>query len=119
MPLTDEIKQVAEDLGRQLGNDSNVQEYIRLAAQVHENAEVSALETRYNQLYQSLLERQRNGEVLDRSAIDEFYRLKGEIQYHSLTIARDDQFNLVKALFSQAGERLTAILGIEYPSFAG
>jgi cell fate (sporulation/competence/biofilm development) regulator YlbF (YheA/YmcA/DUF963 family) len=119
MPLTDEIQQVAEDLGSQLGADSNVQEYLQLAAQAQEYAEVSALETRYAQLYQSLLVRQRNGEEFDRSEIDEFYRLKGEIQYHPLLIARDDQFTLVKALFSQTAERLTDVLGFEYPTFAG
>jgi cell fate (sporulation/competence/biofilm development) regulator YlbF (YheA/YmcA/DUF963 family) len=119
MPLTDEIKQAAEDLGKQLGDDSEVGEYVRLEEQARRDAEVTALEMRYSQLYQGLVARQQNGENLDRSEIDEYYRLKGEIQDHPLITARDNQLVLVKELFAQTAQRLTDALGFEYPTFAG
>jgi hypothetical protein len=118
MPLTDEIKQVADDLGKQLGADSNVREYVRLVEQARQDVDVAALEIRYNQVYQSLLERQQNGETLERSEIDEFYRLKRELQDNPLLTNRDNQLVLVKALFAQTAQRLSDALGIEYPTFA-
>ncbi len=119
MPITDEMKQAAEDLGKLLGEDASVREYIRLAEQVQQDADVTDLERRYNQMYQSLLERQQNGETLERSEIDEFYRLKRELIGHPLLTARDNQLMLVKALFAQTAQRLTDALGIEYTTFAG
>ena len=118
MPLTDEMKQVAEDLGKQLGADSSVREYVRLVEQAQQDVDVAGLETRYNQMYQSLLERQQNGDTLDQSELDEFYRLKREIQDNPLLTERDNQLVLVKALFAQTAERLTNALGIEYSTFA-
>lgn len=119
MPLTDEMKQVADDLGKQLGADSNIREYTRLAEQAHQDVDVAALEIRYNQIYQSLLERQQNGETLERSEIDEFYRLKRELIDNPMLAARDEQLVLVKALFAQTAQRLTDALGIDYSTFAG
>ncbi len=118
MPMTTELKRAAEDLGNQLRADSNVQEYLRLAAQVQESSAVSDLEARYNQVYQSLTEREQQGEVLDRPDLDEYYRLKAELQHHPLVMARDDRLVLVKALFAQTAERLTNVLGFEYTTFA-
>lgn len=119
MPITDEMKQAAEDLGKLLGEDLSIQEYVRLAEQVQQDADVTDLERRYNQMYQSLLERQQNGETLERSEIDEFYRLKRELIDHPLLAARDNQLVLVKALLAQTAQRLTDALGIEYTTFAG
>jgi cell fate (sporulation/competence/biofilm development) regulator YlbF (YheA/YmcA/DUF963 family) len=118
MPLTDEMKQVAGDLGKQLGADSNVREYVRLVEQARQDVDVAALEIRYNQMYQSLLERQQNGETLVRSEIDEFYRLKRELQDNPLLTDRDNQLVLVQALFAQTAQRLSDALGIEYSTFA-
>ncbi len=118
MAITDELKQAAEDLGKQLGADSNVQEYLRLAAQAQESPEVSDLETRYNQVYQKLVEREQQGDVLDRPELDSYYRLKGELQRHPLIVARDERLVMVKALFAQAAQRMTNVLGFEYTTFA-
>lgn len=119
MPLMDDIKLAAKDLGKQLGADSEVRAYVRLEEQAKQDAEVTALELRYSQLYQSLVTRQQNGENLDRSELDEYYHLKGVIQDHPLVEARDRQLVQVKALFAQTAQRLTDALGIEYPTFAG
>ncbi len=119
MPITDELKQAAEDLGKRLSEDVRVGEYVGLAKQAQQDADVTGLEMRYNQMYQSLLERQQNGETLERSEVDEFYRLKRELLDHPLLTARDEQMAQVKALFAQTAQRLTDSLGIEYTTFAG
>ncbi len=118
MPLSDEIKQAAEDLGKQLGADPYVSGYVRIARQAEQDAEVAALEARYNHLYQALTGREQNGEVLNSSEIDEYYRLKGEIQDHPLIVARDQQLILVNETFAETAQRLTAALGIDYTTFA-
>ena len=119
MQLSDEIKQAAEDLGKQLNAETVVREYVKFQNDAQQDAEVIALEEQYGQLYQKLTERQQNGETLERSELDEFYRLKGKIQDHPLIFMRDNQMALVKALFAETAQRLTDTLGIEYPTFAG
>ncbi len=118
MPLSDEIKQVAEDLGKQLGADAGVREYVRLVQQIEQDAEVTTLELRYKQLYEGLVEREQKGEVLDRSETDEYYQLKSQIRNHPLLIMRDQQWTLVNAIFAETAQRLTNALGIEYTTFA-
>ncbi len=118
MQLSDEIKQAAEDLGKQLNAETVVREYVKFQNRVEQDAEVVALEEQYGQLYQKLAERQQNGELLDRTELDEFYRLKRKMQDHPLIFARDNQMVQVKALFAQTAQRLTSGLGIDYPTFA-
>jgi cell fate (sporulation/competence/biofilm development) regulator YlbF (YheA/YmcA/DUF963 family) len=119
MQLSDEIRQAAEDLGRQLNAETVVREYVKYQNGVQQDAEVVALEELYGQLYQKLAERQQNGESLERSELDEFYRLKRKMQDHPLIFIRDNQMVMVKALFAQTAQRLTDVLGIDYPTFAG
>lgn len=118
MPLTDEIKQAAEALGKQLSADAKVREYVRLAEQVQQDHEVTALQSRYDQVYQELLKRQRNGEALVPADMDEYYRLKRQLQDNPLLTAQDSQLLLVKALFAQTAQILTDELLIDYPTFA-
>ena len=75
MPFSEEIKQAAEDLGKQLGAHPGVQDYVSLK----ENS---------------------------------------EIQGDALTAVQEYQLEFVKALFAQTAQRITSVLGIEYPEFA-
>jgi cell fate (sporulation/competence/biofilm development) regulator YlbF (YheA/YmcA/DUF963 family) len=118
MPFTEEIRQAAENLGKYLGADPIVIEYVSLKGKMQQDAEVVDLENKLAQLYQNLAERQQNGESLERSELDEYYNLKRQVQGHPLIVARDYQLELVKATFAEAGQRMTSILGIEYTTFA-
>ena len=63
MQLSDEIRQAAEDLGKQLNAETVVREYVKFQNDVQQDAEVVALEEQYGQYYQKLAERQQNGEI--------------------------------------------------------
>ena len=118
MPFTEEIRLAAEKLGKQLGADPGVKEFVILMEKTQQNAEVIDLENRLVQVYQKLADRQQNGEVLDRVELDEYYYLKRKVQDHPLIAARDNQLEIVKAFFAQTAQRMTSVLGIEYTTFA-
>jgi cell fate (sporulation/competence/biofilm development) regulator YlbF (YheA/YmcA/DUF963 family) len=118
MPFTEEIRQAAEKLGKQLGIDPGVHEFVSLKEKIQHDAEVVDLEDRLFRLYQKLVDRQQNGEVLDRVELDEYYYLKRKVQDHPLIAARDNQLEIVKAFFAQTAQRMTSVLGIEYTTFA-
>jgi len=71
MPFTEEIRQAAENLGKRLGADPGVQEYVDLKEKIQQDAEVVGLENKF-----------------------------------------------VKAIFAQTAQRISSVLGIEYPAFA-
>jgi len=118
MPFTEEIRQAAENLGKHLGADPSVQEYVNLKEKIQQDAEVASLERKFVHLYETLANRQQNGEVLGRSELDEYYNLKIQVQDHPLIAARDYQLEIVKAFFAQTSQRITSALGIEYTEFA-
>lgn len=118
MQLTDEIRQAAEDLGKRLGAEITVLEYLNLKEQTQQDAEAVELELKYAQLYQKLAERQKSGEMLEGPELDEYYALKRQVQEHVLIAARDIQMEGVKALFADTAQRMTSILGIDYTIFA-
>ena len=118
MPLTEEIRQAAEKLGSQLGADPSVREYVNLVVQSQQDTELVDLEEKAGQLYQKLIERQQNGEVVDQADINEYYNLKGQVQDHLLIASREDRLEAVKAVFAQTAQRITSVLGIEYTTFA-
>ena len=118
MPITEEIRQAAENLGKQLGANPNVQDFVSLQKEVQQDARVVDLETRFALLNQKLAEREQTGGRLDRSVVEEYYELKDQVNDHPLIIARDYRLDIVKALFAQVAQRMTPILGIEYTTFA-
>ena len=118
MPLTEEVRQAAENFGKQLGIVPEVQELVSLREKTQQDAEVIDLENRLNQVYKKLADRQQNGEVLDRVELDEYYYLKRKAQNHPLIAARDDQLEIVKAFFAQTAQRMTSVLEIEYTTLA-
>jgi len=118
MPITEEIRQAAENLGKKLGANPDVLEYINLAKQSREDARVVDLETRLALLNQKLAEREQAGGRLERSVVEEYYELKDLVNEHPLVINRDYRLDVVTALFTQVAQKMTPILGIEYTDFA-
>lgn len=119
MPLTPEIQQAAEDLGKRLGADPRVQDWAALAAKTQQDPALRDLEDQLGQLYRKLVEREQNGEALEQAEIDRYHDLKRQVRDHPANVARDAQLEIVKAFFAQTAGRMTAVLGIEYPTFAG
>jgi Protein of unknown function (DUF964). len=119
MDLTNEIRQAAEDLGKRLGAEAGVQEYVDLKMRTQQDLEIAGLEAKYNRLHEELTGREHEGVVLERSELDEYYQLKRQVEDHPLIAARDMQLQEVKALFNQTAQHMTAILGIDYATVAG
>ena len=117
MQLSNEIQEAAKELGNLLRSEVSVKEYLRLLEEIKQNPEVTALEEQYSRLYQVLVERQQNGEFLSKPELDEHYRLKQQFEDHPLINARDVQMEWVKAKYVQVAQRLTSMLGIDFPAF--
>jgi cell fate (sporulation/competence/biofilm development) regulator YlbF (YheA/YmcA/DUF963 family) len=118
MPFTLEIRQAAENLGKQLGADPSVHEFIRIEQEIQQDGKVVELETKLAQLNQKLGEHEQTGGRLDRTIVEEYYELKGQVENHPLITARDYQLEYVKALFAQTAQHITAVLGIDYAALA-
>jgi len=118
MPFTQEIRQAAENLGKQLGEDPSVHEFIRIEQEIQQDGKVVELEAKLAQLNQKLAEHEQTGGRLDRTIVEEYYELKGQVENHPLITARDYQLEFVKALFAQTAQHITAVLGIDYAALA-
>jgi cell fate (sporulation/competence/biofilm development) regulator YlbF (YheA/YmcA/DUF963 family) len=118
MPFTQEIKQAAENLGKQLGADPGVHEFIRIAQEIKQDGNVVELENKLAQLNQKLAEHEQTGGRMDRTIVEEYYELKGQIESHPLITARQYQMEYVKAFFAQTAQHITAVLGIDYAALA-
>jgi len=118
MPITEEIRQAAENLGKQLGANPRVQDFVSVEKEIQQDARLVDIETRLALLNQKLAEREQTGGRLDRSVVEEYYELKGQVQDQPLINARENRLEIVKALFAQVAHRMTPILGIEYTDFA-
>jgi cell fate (sporulation/competence/biofilm development) regulator YmcA (YheA/YmcA/DUF963 family) len=117
MPITEEIRQAAENLGKQLGANPSVQELVSLEQEIQQDPRIVELENRLALLNQKLAEREQEGGRLDRAVVEEYYELKGQVQDQPLINARDNRLEIVNALFNQVAQRMTPILGIEYTTF--
>lgn len=114
MNLPEEVRQAAEELGRSLGASYAVQSYLAAQAQ----ADASALDNRFQALYQDLLARQRAGEELPQENLNEFYRLREQVQTHPLIVERDLALGELKAYFADVALELSVQLQMDYPTLA-
>lgn len=118
MNLPEEVRQAAEELGRSLGASYAVQSYLAAQAQLEADADASALDNRFQALYQDLLARQRAGEELPQENLNEFYRLREQVQTHPLIVERDLALGELKAYFADVALELSVQLQMDYPTLA-
>lgn len=118
MELSPEILQAAQSLGKLLNEHPAVTEYLLAKAQVDQDAEAAALESRYETIYNQLVERQDNGEVLTHEDLEEYYALGRRLQNHPLIAGRETRFQSVQSLFASVSDLMTATLGMEFTDFA-
>lgn len=117
MPFTDEISQAAEELGQRLGSAPLVVEYKTLLIETHKQVEIVEIENQVTQLYNSLINRQQGGEVLNRTDLDDYYNLKHQAEDHPLIAARDYQLEIVKTLFARVDQRISDEIGFSFSTF--
>jgi hypothetical protein len=118
MPFTEEIRQVAETLGKHIKAAPGVQEFVSLQKKTQQDTEIVNLEDKLSRLHQKLTDAEQKGESLERSELDKYYSLKRQFRDHPLINAQEFQLEIVKSLFAQTAQRLSFVLGIEYTTFA-
>jgi len=118
MNLPEEMRQAAEELGRSLRASYAVQSYLAAQAQLEVDADASALDNRFQALYQDLLARQRAGEDLPQEELNEFYALREQVQTHPLIVERDLALGELKAYFADVARELSVRLQVDYPTLA-
>ena len=118
MNLSDELQQAAHDLGQSLFETSEVGTYQNAALAVKDDPEAVALEEKFNALYLRLASKERSGQSLDQSELSEYYQLREQVRENPLIAMREEQLQMVKLLFADAGQTMTSILGIDFTILA-
>lgn len=114
MILPDEIQQMAQTLGQSLHETPEVTAYLQAAQTVKDDPEAAALEEKLLGLYQRLANQERSGQELDQSELQEYYHLREQVRVNPMIAARDEQLQVVKSIFSDAGQAMTSILGVDF-----
>jgi len=118
MILPDEIQQVAQKLGQGLHETSEVTSYLQAAQAARDNPDATALEEKLLILYQHLADLERSGQDLDQSELTEYYQLREQVRSHPLIATRDEHLQMVKLIFSDAGQMITSVLGVDFTALA-
>lgn len=116
--LTEELQNTARVLGETLHDTPAVQAYLQAQADCAADPAVSALEERLAALYQELMARQQQGEVLPRSEVDAFNTLKGQVQRSPRVQEREAALSLLKQVFAGIADEIDFPLGVEYSALA-
>jgi cell fate (sporulation/competence/biofilm development) regulator YlbF (YheA/YmcA/DUF963 family) len=119
MILPNEIKRVAQKLGQSLRETPEVAAYLQAVQAVQDNPQAAALEEAFLALYQNLVAKQRDGQALDPTELNEYSQLREQVRFNPLIAARDDQLQMVKLVLSDAGQMMTATLGVDFSALAG
>jgi len=118
MILPDEIQKTAINFGQNLHESSAVVAYLKAAQEVQNNHEAVALEEKLNELYKHLAAQEQAGQTLEQNELNEYYQLREQARENPLIGAREDQMQLVKLIFADAGQAMTSVLGIDFTILA-
>lgn len=114
--LTEELKNAARTLGESLNASEPVYTYLKAQADCKADSEASVLEKRMFAIYDELIRRQEQGEVLSRSEIDAFNTLKRQVFQHPSIAERDAAQAQVKRYFAEIADEINFLLGVEFPT---
>ena len=118
MALDNELKQAADNLGQRLRRHETVQAYLAAVAELEANQEMAARDAQYQEMYQSLIARQRAGEQLTNAEVEAFQTLRSQVQGHPLVMARDMALNDAQRFLVNVGYDLSMELGLDYSALA-
>ncbi|MFW5943446.1 MAG: YlbF family regulator [Chloroflexota bacterium] len=116
MALDNELKSAAEALGQALGEHEAVQTYLDARDSLKADAEMAALDRQYQEMYQTLIARQRAGEQLAHAEIQAFQALRHKVQESQLVLQRDMALNDAKSFLANVGYDLSQELVLDYPA---
>ena len=118
MSITNEIENEARNFGRCLKETSEVGTYQKAVQAVKEDSNTIELERKFNILYQRLASQEQSGQSLDQTEVTDYYQLRDLVRRDPLISAREDQLQMVKLLFADAGQAMTSVLGIDFTILA-
>jgi cell fate (sporulation/competence/biofilm development) regulator YlbF (YheA/YmcA/DUF963 family) len=117
MALTEELKQAALTLGKALADSPEIEAYNELKEAVTADDEAKNLETELNQLYESLITRQRSGEKLTSEEINQFNTMRYQVAMNPKIMERNAGLSAVKNVFMDAGVELSQEIGLDFVNF--
>lgn len=118
MPLTEEIKIAALQLGQALRQDEDVLMYLNALQEVQADPTASALEKKMYDVYEGLIARQQAGEQLSQEETSAFYELRQQVLSHPLISKRHEMLRFIRPRLAQIAEELTFVLAVDFASFA-
>lgn len=116
--LPEEIQKAAQALAESILADPQAQAYRQALAALEADPEAVAMEKRFMDFYTSLITRQQNGEQLNQDEVQRFYALRAKYNAHPLVSARTDALGLFKPLLAEAGEAISAQIGLDFTELA-
>jgi cell fate (sporulation/competence/biofilm development) regulator YlbF (YheA/YmcA/DUF963 family) len=116
--ISNDILVVANRLGSALGSSPVVREYLQAREALLQDAGVGQLEEKIQQVYQDLVTRQRNGEMLFPHEVNAFYDLRDQYSRHPLVMEYGRCETLLKAMFGEVGKTINSILSVDYTQLA-
>ncbi len=119
MPLTEEIKDAARQLGQALHQDDYIHLYLDALEATRADPEISALEKKMYEVYEELIGRQQAGEELSQQDTSVFYELRRRVQAHPLISQRNDMLSSIRPYLNQIAGEISLVLGVDYAALAG
>ncbi|MCX8063270.1 MAG: YlbF family regulator [Anaerolineales bacterium] len=118
MELNPEIQTAALNLVRAMKDDTTIRLYLSAKEAVQNDPEASALENQLIELYESLIQRQQQGEKLSEEDIQAFNSLRYQVRVHPLIAQRENALAQIKPYLAQIADEISYTLGIDYTILA-
>ena len=114
MTLRDDVKQAAQTFGQAVRANQTVEWYLLADAALQADPEARGLDQRYQALYESLVARQKSGELLPQDELDAFYELQEQVREHPLLQDRNKKQEVAKGYLQHLGADFNQKLGLDY-----
>ncbi len=118
MTVTKDLQDAAQALGAALHASPEVQDYLQAREAVLNDAALRELAEEMERVYQDLVIRQQNGELLFPGEVNAFYALRERYTSHPLVVRYEKCQTAVKVLCEQAGSTISSILSVDYTELA-
>ncbi len=118
MVISNDLQEAAQALGAALNASLEVQEYLQAREAMLSDSALRQLAEEMERVYQELVSRQQNGEMLFSGEVNAFYALRERYSRHPLVVHYEKCQAAVKALCEQAGSTISSILSVDYTQLA-
>ena len=114
MPLSDEIRQAAHELGAALRETPALQSYLESNARFQSDSRLAELEAEINSLYRAIAQRERSDQPLSYAEASHYHDLIEQLRRSPLYIQREVELKEAQVLLAQTAEILSSVLSVSY-----